>query len=135
MSDINSNFGYKKRHKIEFDFTDDRGRFILWSYYDGGFLGNGNITNTFPFHGVNNVFAILLGLNLAKIGESHGFTNGNGDFIKIYRKDDIILFQIRGESNTGELTASEVEDIELLCKDILMKKGIPFTEIKRRISF
>lgn len=133
MNEVDTTFGYKNRHAVVYSIGEKSGRITLWSFYDGGLFGNGNINKSFPFGGPSDIFGLLVGLKLTGRGQSHGFTNKDGTLIKIYKKDNITYLKLGGNSNTGELTVDEVEDLELILKDILVKIGVAYTEIERNI--
>ncbi len=135
MADIDTSFGYKGRHILRYDLKSQTGKITLWSFYDNSILSWQNIYTAIPIGGATDIFGLLVGLKLAGKGQVHGFTNINGCLIKVFREDNKTFLKLGANTNTGELSDEEAEDLSLILKDILVKSGVSYAEIESRITF
>lgn len=132
---IDSTFGYRERHRIQYSFEKGCGSFTLWSFWSSDWLiGGTNYHGTFEFGGAEDVFGLLSSIKIAKAGMKHGFSNCRGEMVFVEPDEKGLVVRGGGSQRTGQLSNDEIEYVEIILKDILFKSGLSVTEITKRLA-
>ncbi|GEM_PF-5004460 len=134
MSIIDSNFGYKSRHKVHFNLKKANGYFEFWTGYSSSvLLGGTNHHIITKFGSENDLISMLTAVNIAKTGIEHGFSNELGKYIFIKPTPDGYTITVEGDSSSGKLENDELNKLELIVRDLLMKLGVSYSILDKQV--
>ena len=155
-------FGYALRHRFTYESKRKSGSLVLWSSYDGTYIApdptinGGNLLSQFlsidsqryggshhieiPVGDENDIFPLLASLIMIRDGKECSFSNFQDRKISFAlteagaEKKKVISVKIRYNTNSGVLTFDEVNELEVIARDILSNLGFSKQEIVEKVE-
>lgn len=157
-----SKFGYALRHRFTYESKRKSGSLVLWSSYDGTniapdpiindknplseFLGidsqryGGSHYIEIPVGDENDIFPLLASLVMIRDGRECSFSNYQDRKVSFAlteagpEQKKVISVKIRYNTNSGVLTFDELNELEVITKDILSNLGFSKQEIGQKLE-
>lgn len=142
---INSSFGRNNRSRIEYNLENKNGLLTLyWGNFAtaGGPIGwilpcNDDFFVKINFGGEDDIIQMMLAIKICAIGKKHAFTNKHG--VYIFFEPDIenkggIIVQMGGLKGIGHLDKTEIELLQLILNDLVIKHGYTLTQIEQKLT-
>jgi hypothetical protein len=129
MAKINTKFG---AHHFEYDTEIMAGVLTAYSFYAGSWRGS--VSVDVRIGGSPDLVSLVIAAKLAQNGRRHGFTTEFGRFVKFEPGAEGAEITFGGERNTAKFSLTDLQDMELLGKDVLRKSGMTIIEIDSAVG-